>query len=733
MPLSQIIENTTFPKLYERLCGDVIEFLKDSDEAHRIMFVCIPVEELTNARDRQEDCWKEFCEIMTLVLRSSLNAQTLYPQNLSYPGDWYKKGDCFLLIPADADREGYYFLHAEEGNNNTSVLRFQKRPIQRNTRRVKDRNFKIYEKKAIIQNAQCIRRITRIPCQIDNGYGKCSKEIGLLEQCQSDFVLESPYTSGTLVCSPVPQGGMKYAGEYVKPIVEIANRDNDIPASDVIIIAGDNATDRRTQQVINCVCPYGQTKKVIIVGSQPTDYLLQQKPITKLVTFREFHEYCATRGEYIAPKFVEIEFEWIYSTLKSLEDILLEKAEIATSDQAKYIYNTARKVFADIHFDRDRLCNFKERFVPFVEDLLETYDDDICIDDVLSELEDWCDKLEYNDNPKQTYCNKIGAVAYVSSSEQRELRNIREIRGRNNIIVIDAPKHNRESWVRNRISEVMRYRNFAQIHAVYYKNIESDLKRYSEENLKNDTLFSDGYEQQEDCSDAKPFNIEQYYNYGGLHSSFISQVNKSRIDFNDGSSENISGDVLIVGNDGQLKSKPLADIDDKSGLKIIYYHNVSDVFDSLIGAYYELPKGKTPESYSKLWHQALRKFVGEFTTDKQRQQFCKETGITTTMLNHHLTDQPPCFMKKETHMKNIINRLTEAKLITSEDAKYIIALRGYMRGTSISFGGNLKEALFEYKLNQGKGIPKFLIPLLEKTQLSIETLCEEFLCNKTIK
>ena len=96
-------------------------------------------------------------------------------------------------------------------------------------------------------------------------------------------------------------------------------------------------------------------------------------------------------------------------------------------------------------------------------------------------------------------------------------------------------------------------------------------------------------------------------------------------------------------------------------------------------------------------------------------------------------DQPPCFMKKETHMKNIINRLTEAKLITSEDAKYIIALRGYMRGTSISFGGNLKEALFEYKLNQGKGIPKFLIPLLEKTQLSIETLCEEFLCNKTIK
>lgn len=141
MPLSQIIENTTFPKLYERLCGDVIEFLKDSDEAHRIMFVCIPVEELTNARDRQEDCWKEFCEIMTLVLRSSLNAQTLYPQNLSYPGDWYKKGDCFLLIPADADREGYYFLHAEEGNNNTSVLRFQKRPIQRNTRRVKDCNF----------------------------------------------------------------------------------------------------------------------------------------------------------------------------------------------------------------------------------------------------------------------------------------------------------------------------------------------------------------------------------------------------------------------------------------------------------------------------------------------------------------------------------------------------------------------------------------------------------------
>ena len=83
-------------------------------------------------------------------------------------------------------------------------------------------------------------------------------------------------------------------------------------------------------------------------------------------------------------------------------------------------------------------------------------------------------------------------------------------------------------------------------------------------------------------------------------------------------------------------------------------------------------------------------------------------------------------------MNKVLNKLIDVGYITKEEVRYIEAVRKFTNGKSIAFGGKLKDALLEYKLNPN-GEHAFLKVLIEGTELSIDKICEEFLCTKTIK
>lgn len=705
-------------ELYQRVFDETIEFINDKDS--KILFVCLPAEELTNRQSEQDRYWNEFYNAITRALRLSLK-KNIPLENLSYPGDWYKKEDCFLLIPNEGDNEEYYFLYGREENQLTFT--WQPKIGRNNCAYSKD------QKRKIIEKSKAIYPLTQIPAQIHNGYKKCCKEIELLNSYTNS---QSNYSSGVIVCSPTPKQP-KYNGEYIKPIVELANSENNIPKSDIAIVIGDKAT-KRVQQLINRFLN-NHIQKLIVFASQPTHILLNQNPKISTITFKDIHNYCSPKDNvrYYNPEFIEIKFEWLEVILKSLNEILKNNGETVGNDGKKHIYNFVRKIFTDIDFCKGSLNNFKEYFPNFLDSILGYQ-----AEDVISSLETWCEELVYDSdtNPKKEYYSKQKAETYIDNRHSVS-RQVSDLRGYNNLIVIDAPIHIKDNWTDNRISAIMRYHNFARIHALYYKNIESDLMRYSKANLEQDCLFNiDNNDSSISNDSIETFSIEDYFLNDKLN-NFTSNIYVSNRHyptiFNDDTQDYISGDILVVSENETYERLPLSEINNQSGLTIIYYsqnNTENDTFRKLFMKHHALPKGKTIDDYSELWHNALQKLINDFNND-EIDRFCREIGISIQVLNNHL-ERRSLFLKKNTEMNKVLNKLIDVGYITKEEVRYIEAARKFTNGKSIAFGGKLKDALLEYKLNPN-GEHAFLEGLIEGTELSIDKICEEFLCTKTIK
>lgn len=711
--LCQILPDS-FPGLYQRLCYEIMRFLDKA--AENVLFLNLPVEELSNNTNYQDKYWNEICSVITLALRLSLKRENLNPKSLQYPGKWYHENDQFLLIPCDEDTEDFYYI---QGVNNKLKFIWENRPGRGACAPP------IEEKNNKITTAKAIYRLQSIPAQLKKGYITCCAEIDTLK-VQS---VENGYSSGMLICAPFPVN-IKYAGNYISPVVEVLNSNTRIPRKDVVVIVGDKAFGC-IQMLLNSLAPYGPTQKLIIIGSQPPQVLLQRSPKIITLTFKDMHDYCAPKGlEYKNPEFVQIEFPWLTESLSTLKGILERYENEIGVENARYIYNFSRKILADIDFLSERLDDFKNYFI---DKVLEN----IANDEIFSALEKWAGKLSYDNrsNPKRDYAKKEKAAKVISLN--RSIRSqLKGLRGNGNSIIIDAPLHKNDITYSNPITTVMRYHNFARIQCVYYEGIETDLKRFSSSNLKRDPLFQhqDNGDVVTSGNDKEEIRLEDYIDNDDSLNNFINRVyGLEQIDFTDGSSEYVTGDVLVFEPDETLTRASIKDIGNSSGLTIVYYsqnNDNSELFDRLVNARFKFPDGHGIMYYSGLWQSALKKLVGNWDKDSKK-SFCNEMGISLNVLSNHIEGSSK-FMRKKS-LSKILKKLIDKRLLTETDAKYVQAARTFMNGNNISFGSQLKNALFEYKLNQAKKTPAFLNIILEKTGLKITDLTENFLNTKTIK
>lgn len=351
-----------YPPLYLRICYEVLHFLNDSEE--QVLYFNMPAEEYTNDVKKQDEYWRKTCDIVALALRLALRQDRLNPSELSYPGTWYNENDKFLLIPDENDGEPYYYLNGVR-NNNKTTLTFIWRPLPNRGLCGYNRQ----KKNEVIKSAKAIYRLNDIPGQLNRGFTSCNNEINILNLYDNE---NARYSTGFIVCSP-DYGKYKFAGEDVLPVVNMLNANSRIPRSaDIAIVVGDKAFDR-IQQLLNALHPYGPIQKLIVYGSQPTMYLLERKPQTVTLTFKDIHDYCAANRnvEYVNPEFIAIDFPWLTDSMQSLKNILDKYRDQIGDDNAKHIYNMSRKIFADINFSRKKLNNFKEYFPKFLDKILD--------------------------------------------------------------------------------------------------------------------------------------------------------------------------------------------------------------------------------------------------------------------------------------------------------------------------------------------------------------------------
>lgn len=716
-----------YPPLYLRICYEVLHFLNDSEE--QVLYFNMPAEEYTNDVKKQDEYWRKTCDIVALALRLALRQDRLNPSELSYPGTWYNENDKFLLIPDEKDKEPYYYLNGVRNNNNTT-LTFIWRPLVKKGVKRGDCAYPIWKKNEVIKSAKAIYRLNDIPGQLNRGFTSCNNEINILNLYDNE---NAKYSTGFIVCSP-DYGKYKFAGEDVLPVVNMLNANSRIPRSaDIAIVVGDKAFGR-IQQLLNALHPYGPIQKLIVYGSQPTMYLLERKPQTVTLTFKDIHDYCAANRnvEYVNPEFIAIDFPWLTDSMQSLKNILDKYREQIGDDNAKHIYNMSRKIFADINFSRKKLNNFKEYFPKFLDKIL----DNIYNEDVFSELEDWASGLTYNSdsNPKLEKVTELGAVKAVDL-DHSIYRQVKGLDGEGNIIVIDAPPHTNNPQYVNPITTLMRFHNFARVKALYYSEVESRLMDRTSFNIRRDPLYyEDIPEEQNVTADDAAFRIEDYFENDETVNYSVRRVySVDRIEFTDKTKEIIYGDVLVYEPDESLRRMPFNVIENPSGLTITYYSQnaeESDLFDKLASAYCNLPIDRDIQYYSDLWQERLKTFVSQLDRNGIS-RLCQEVGIKRNVLNNHLKGKS-MFMRKRP-LNIILSKLISAGLLTEDEAKYVKAARKFMQVNYIDFGLKLKSALLDYKLNPDGDLPSFMQDLLDRTGSTMDELENNFLKTKTIK
>lgn len=712
-----------YPPLYLRICYEVLHFLNDSEK--HVLYFNMPAEEYTNNVKKQDEYWRKTCDIVALALRLALRQDRLNPSELSYPGTWYNENDKFLLIPDENDGEPYYYLNGVRNNNNTT-LTFIWRPLPNRGLCGYNRQ----KKNEVIKSAKAIYRLNDIPGQLNRGFTSCNNEINILNLYDNE---NAKYSTGFIVCSP-DYGKYKFAGEDVLPVVNMLNANSRIPRSaDIAIVVGDKAFGR-IQQLLNALHPYGPIQKLIVYGSQPTMYLLERKPQTVTLTFKDIHDYCAANRnvEYVNPEFIAIDFPWLTDSMQSLKNILDKYRDQIGDDNAKHIYNMSRKIFADINFSRKKLNNFKEYFPKFLDKIL----DNIYNEDVFSELEDWASGLTYNSdsNPKLEKVTELGAVKAVDL-DHSIYRQVKGLDGEGNIIVIDAPPHTNNPQYVNPITTLMRFHNFARVKALYYSEVESRLMDRTSFNIRRDPLYyEDIPEEQNVTADDAAFRIEDYFENDETVNYSVRRVySVDRIEFTDKTKEIIYGDVLVYEPDESLRRMPFNVIENPSGLTITYYSQnaeESDLFNKLASAYCNLPIDRDIQYYSTLWQERLKTFVSQLDRNGIS-RLCQEVGIKRNVLNNHIKGKS-MFMRKRP-LNIILSKLISAGLLTEDEAKYVKAARKFMQVNYIDFGLKLKSALLDYKLNPDGDLPSFMQDLLDRTGSTMDELENNFLKTKTIK
>lgn len=712
-----------YPPLYLRICYEVLHFLNDSEE--QVLYFNMPAEEYTNNVKKQDEYWRKTCDIVALALRLALRQDRLNPSELSYPGTWYNENDKFLLIPDENDGEPYYYLNGVRNNNNTT-LTFIWRPLPNRGLCGYNRQ----KKNEVIKSAKAIYRLNDIPGQLNRGFTSCNNEINILNLYDNE---NARYSTGFIVCSP-DYGKYKFAGEDVLPVVNMLNANSRIPRSaDIAIVVGDKAFGR-IQQLLNALHPYGPIQKLIVYGSQPTMYLLERKPQTVTLTFKDIHDYCAANRnvEYVNPEFIAIDFPWLTDSMQSLINILDKYRDQIGDDNVKHIYNMSRKILADINFSKTRLNNFKEYFLKFLDKIL----DNIYNEDVFSELEDWASGLTYNSdsNPKLAKATELGAVKAVDL-DHSIYRQVKGLGGEGNIIVIDAPPHTNNPQYVNPITTLMRFHNFARVKALYYSEVETRLMDRTSFNLRRDPLYyEDIPEEQNVTADDAAFRIEDYFENDETVNYSVRRVySVDRIEFTDKTKEIIYGDVLVYEPDESLRRMPFNVIENPSGLTITYYSQnaeESDLFNKLASAYCNLPIDRNIQYYSDLWQERLKTFVSQLDRNGIS-RLCQEVGIKRNVLNNHLKGKS-MFMRKRP-LNIILSKLIGAGLLTEDEAKYVKAARKFMQVNYIDFGLKLKSALLDYKLNPDGDLHSFIQGLLDRTGSTMDELENNFLKTKTIK
>ena len=455
-------------------------------------------------------------------------------------------------------------------------------------------------------------------------------------------------------------------------------------------------------------------KKIIYIGTESPNESIQTYPFT----CREMYRYCAPNNNedfsFKEPVIINgLNFPWLEQQLENLkiklanlsqyDDMLLE-----SQDDIVLFF---RSIFSDIHFNKERWCNRKQR----IDDLLTKIVSIECKSDTIESIINWAKTVEFNEesNPKEKAIANLKLRNPIIIGKYDSYKTaIKKLVRYNNSIVIDSASFSTKSGISRDTAYrfVISNHLFPKVYALYYEHENHYANRlrwflnkeftYYNNQLRTD--YSTNIELAENEKRASSLEDIELTDWETDAMLWWSSENKvTCFTFDDGDSLNLDGDILVFEDDAYDRIT-ISETDEASikGKKILFYQN-PDIFEEYKKAY-QAQAEQEIDKYSRLWQQAIHNYYEQELRSNPEQQIINtiesQTGIKTSVFKKYLTgDCINKFFGKPRHMQSMCRFLVDKKMLASAEADMVRKAKQLHSQSSTQFGKDLKNEVLSYK------------------------------------
>lgn len=499
-----------------------------------------------------------------------------------------------------------------------------------------------------------------------------------------------------------------YSNVYFASPVQFQTRYDDSTCNqEILCFVGDRKYMNNIDDIRRNLYLGHSSKKVIYIGSEFGNYEPNERRKIFEYSYRDMYHYFAHDN---FPKFKSywLSFPWLNQQILTLQEIMNEMPGLEDSQKK----NILTRVFKDfVGFETKRLNDgdYKD-----FEDFL--YENTSLNAEDEEKLTDWYSTLSYTEKtPKQQVLDSIKSQCRASMihivKPYSYKRNLEKYLKCKNASTIDIPVDIKfDSFNSLDIVKFMLFNlTMGNIHLLSYvenKKIHKFLN--DESNCCNGdyriSTFGVRYKQIRESDEEDSFNLMDYFN-ADLFEIFEKEAAESNTYFQrylitdlDGREETITGNVIVSN-----RIIPISELfdykDDYLPSKVIYYKTPDD-FSHIMEIIKNFPVGQGFAYYSSLWKKKLSSYCKEKYSGNIKEMHKKDFPfMPRSMMKSYVDpDSDVAFPRK---FIMLLLKLSKLNVISQEEAQYLAAANNVANESS-SYGTQLKEALYNYKITNEK-------------------------------
>ena len=296
-----------------------------------------------------------------------------------------------------------------------------------------------------------------------------------------------------------------------------------------------------------------------------------------------------------------------------------------------------------------------------------------------------------------------------------------------------------------RYPDILRYHMFTNITVLYYTNeeyarkqlinyINKEFEYYRDElrvSLKTDL------ELEPQIIEVLPSWIDGFFDDEyKFNESISAQSQKCKVTFNDGTYDNIDGDVIVdLGEEGY---EVMNIRDCEKDMVISYYSGITNIDDMILHYAKYANQWELVIKYSNLWKQKFMDVYQSLIADglsksEAIRDISNSCGLKRDRVKAYCEENNHRFLRSKKEMRAVLNFLASRELLTDDDKRNTIHAMYYSNNIPLTFGTALKKELYDYFMNEKASTPILDELCQNNTFKKEEIFSSTIVQNKTIK